>query len=232
MKPILTICPSRERPKRLETMLDSFYATSLESTLVVVVDKDDPTIEEYRAIHKKCHLFDLCETQLASNTERFNETVKSFGNFKYYHMTNDDVIYRTDQWDMHFMNILDSRPGIAFGNDLMMRNNQCTTPFISGDIVRALGWIQMPRLTHLYADNVWMILGKLMQSLFYMEGIVIEHMHPEVKKAEMDDVYRRDNSEDMYKHDSEAFFNWCSSQALKDVKRISEYINRDMTASP
>ena len=50
MKPILTICPSRERPERLKEMIESFIKTSSQSDLVVVLDEDDPCMDKYERI--------------------------------------------------------------------------------------------------------------------------------------------------------------------------------------
>lgn len=230
MKPALAICPSRERPKRFRTMLESFVATSKNVELIAVVDEDDPTIEEYRTLHDEMPDFELWINQKSNNTERINTVFECLPDYEFYHITNDDVIYRTDEWDVQFINILRTRPGIAFGNDLLFREDLCPTPFVTGDIVRALGWLQMPELTHLYGDNVWMILGKILKSIFYMEGIVIEHMHPIAGKAETDEVYKRTNSDEMYKADEQAFFKWCASQALKDAKRVGEYMNKEKVA--
>jgi hypothetical protein len=230
---ILTVCPTRERPKRFCEMVDSFYATTKNSYLLAIVDQDDPCLKEYQAIHKANHLFELWETQFADNTTRINKAFERFPDYPFYHITNDDVIYRTNEWDTHLANVLMKRSGVAFGNDLIHKDNLCVTPFISGDVVRALGWLQMPRLRHLYGDNTWMLLGKLLGNLFYLEDVVIEHMHHEVGKAEMDETYRKDNSAEMYRHDEQAFFEWCANSAIKDARKIGEYLNNlAVTASP
>ena len=227
MKPILTVCPSRERPDRLRTMLESFYATSINSMMLVIVDKDDPTLEQYRKVAEDFKNISLWETAYASNTERLNAAFKNYPFYQFYHITNDDVIYRTPEWDRKFLDILKNRTGIAFGDDKEFSDRLCPTPFIHGNIVRALGWLQMPKLIHLYGDNVWMIIGKMLRNLFYVGDVVIEHMHPVAGKAEMDNVYLKDNSKEMYEHDSDAFFQWCADESLKDVKHIGEVLNKE-----
>jgi len=75
-------------------------------------------------------------------TEIFNKAFQDNPDFDYYHMSNDDCVYKTHDWDLKL-----ARKGkITYGNDLFQSENLCTFPMIDGDIVRALGWLQMPTL--------------------------------------------------------------------------------------
>jgi hypothetical protein len=47
---------------------------------------------------------------------------------------------------------------------------------IDGNIVRALGWLQMPTLTKFYGDNCWQIIGKALNILEYHPEVHIEHL--------------------------------------------------------
>jgi len=80
-------------------------------------------------------------------------------------------------------------PGIAYGNDLNVRELLPTAPFISSIIPRTLGWYALPACNHMFIDNAWKELGKGLGRLRYVNGVIIEHMHPTVKKSSMDDGY-------------------------------------------
>jgi len=226
MKRILTVCPSRGRPDRLAEMAESFYATSSESDLLVIIDKTDTEKVSYRKLKDKFPQLELWENSLTNNSARFNLAFEVYPNYDYYHITNDDVVYRTDNWDKTFIGMLDSRPGIAFGDDGIHSGKCCTFPVISGDIIRALGWLQLPTLVHgLYGDDGWLIIGKMIQSIYFFKHVLTEHMHPMVDKAEMDETYHTTNSKAMYGLDHDEFMKWCAKDALKDIKRIKEYLN-------
>ena len=232
MKQILTVCPSRGRPDRLTEMVESFYKTSSKSDLLVIGDEDDPKIQGYRNVREHFADMKLWETKLTNNSARFNKAFEVYPDYEYYHITNDDVIYKTEGWDITFIEMLDTRPGIAFGDDKIHDGKCCTFPVISGDIVRALGWLQLPALIHgLYGDNMWLIIGKMLRSIYYFPAVVTEHMHPMVDKAEMDETYHTTNSKAMYGVDHEAFMNWCAKDALNDIKRVRDYLEA-RTATP
>ena len=49
-------------------------------------------------------------------------------------------------------------------------------------------------LTHLFADNFWMDLGKELDTLRYFPNIVFEHIHPHIGKTQEDSMYLESNS--------------------------------------
>lgn len=145
---ILTICPSKYHHK-LEKMLDSFHLTNNCSELVI--DTSEDTV-----------------------TNIFNKNFKKYPDFDYYHMTNDDVIYQTKDWDIILANKI-INPGISYGNDSIKEGLKCQFPMISGDIVRVLGWIQMPTLNRYCGDVVWRFIGKECNCIHHCPEVIIDH---------------------------------------------------------
>jgi len=204
---ILTVCPSRGRPIIAKRMAESFKATSNEdNTLVFFLDEDDETISEYMKIEKISYRVNPRMT----NTKIFNLAFSEHKNCEYYHMTNDDFIYRTEGWDNAFIRRLE-KIGIAYGNDLLQGQGMATAPFISGDIVRALGWLQMPTLDYLGGDVAWQHIGHKLDRLFYLPQVIIEHMSYQGRKAEIDETYKNTNSPTRYEKDGQAFKEWVKS---------------------
>ena len=129
--------------------------------------------------------------------------------------------YHTPGWDDVFIKILnDSGGGIAYGNDTIQKENMPTTSVISGDIVRALGWLQMPTLTHLYGDEVWKHIGNELKILHYVPEVIIEHNHWFKNKELIDDIYLKTNSTEMYNIDRIAFTEWKVKQSKTDIETI------------
>jgi hypothetical protein len=218
---ILTICPSRERPKQALEMINSFKETSTEDNkLVLFLDDDDPTIDDYLKIELSNKIFFSIGERL-STTKLINFGYKSFHNCGYFHITNDDFIYKTEGWDSIFVKKLEETGyGICYGNDLLQKERMPTAPFISGNLVRALDWLQLPTLEHLGNDCVWMEIGKKLNALFYFEDIIIEHRHYQANKSLIDNTYRRTNSVLMYDRDSKAFRTWRSTEFDKQIETI------------
>ncbi len=182
---ILSICPSIY-PHKLDKMLASFHDTVNCSSLLIN-DNKKKTV-----------------------TEVFNESFNKYPNFDYYHMTNDDCIYKTKDWDIILANTI-VEPGIAYGNDLLQSENLCTFPMISGDIVRKVGWLQLPSLNRYGGDIVWKFIGQQAKCLHYVPEVIIEHSwdgaDPEINQKDM-----------------AAFAQWLP-WAFQNVNRVQEVVN-------
>jgi hypothetical protein len=223
----LTICPSRERPDRAKQMLASFLATAKYSTLMFILDDDDPCLPEYEKFLKNPH--PICFWRVvprAPTPALFNSCFESLRDYEFYHLTNDDVIYRTPAWDESFIATLYAhRGGIAYGNDLIHAGNLPAMPFISGDIVRALGWLLLPTLKHLYGDIVWKYIGEKLNRLFYHKDVIIEHRHWLKDQLLLDESYKRTNSTETYNHDAEKYRHWVLHQSSQDINRAKSALD-------
>ena len=225
-KKLLVICPTRERPDRAAEMLDSFAKThSGDSLLIFVVDRCDSDLWRYKELFKEYAEISryFIRTQ-ETITKHFNYIFECMPDADYYSCSNDDFIYRTPGWDSQLIRAIEDsgRPGIAYGNDQMGRGILPTTSVISGEIPRALGWLQMPKLTHLCGDLVYKALGNRINNLIYLEDVIIEHKHFLNRKAEYDTTYARTNSREMYIKDNEAFRDWLKYDFDEDAEKITK----------
>lgn len=224
-KKILVICPTRGRPRQFSEMIDSFLTTSKISDLVVAVDNDDPNLAEYEQLTK--YRAELIVSPRDTITNLINRiAMAKLNDYKYFSATNDDFVYQTKRWDLKLVEeiLLHGGQGIAFGNDLLQGVNLPSTSVVSRGIVSALGWLQMPKLTHLYGDTVWKVLGTKAGCLYYRQDVVIEHRHFFSKKVEQDEIYRHTNSNEMYSRDHKAFVEWFQTQAGQQIEQIKTLI--------
>lgn len=218
MKEILTICCSRNRPKESKDMYASFMDTSNKSDIVFLLDSDDNYQEYYKFLPYNNTIIGKQSTV----TERINEAVSNFKDFKYYHLTNDDVIYQTPQWDEKFMQVLkDYGHGIVYGNDLFQKQNLPTFPFISSEIVHTLGWLQMPLLNKLYGDNVWQIIGQNTSCLYYCPDVIIEHKTFFAEKSIKPNKEEWDSYMKIYESDKLMFIKWLQNCSL-DIEKVKQ----------
>lgn len=184
------ICPSIDRVGPACEMLSSFYSTQETSDLIIL-------------------------TARKNITELINAV--NFDGYDFVTVTNDDFIFETDGWDQMLIDTMGGRAGFAYGFD--GRNNHLpTTCMISTSICRVLGWIQLPGLTHLCGDMVWMTLGNELGRLFYRRDVRITH------NQKPDQVYEKTNSKEMYRRDGEVFRRWRNEKAFADVRRIREAV--------
>ena len=225
---ILTICPTKNRPEKCGKMLESFRSMTTISSIVFILDNDEKFISEYKEM--------LCEYNIeiyreGTVTDKINKTFEKYNDYDFYHITNDDFVYQTEEWDLKLIDKIQSKGGIgiSYGNDLLTGQALPTAPMISANIVKALGWLQMPRLTHLYGDSVWKTIGHKLNILYYCHDVIIEHQHPQKDKKYKDSTFEYTNSKAMYQKDHQAFRSWVEDDYLSDIYKIKELIDGKTT---
>lgn len=176
---ILTVCPTI-RPSNFEIMKKSFYDTSSEGN--VLYDVSHGTV-----------------------TEAMNYAFNKFPNFDFYFMTNDDVEYKTHRWDK----LLAKKGKITHGTDKVNIGQNGSFMMIDGDIVRSVGWLQLPTLNKYCGDTVWNFIGKQLEIIEYIPEVIINHN------------WEGANEEENIKDIAE-FSKWLP-WAFKDCNKIREY---------
>ena len=146
MKKILCICPSIY-PKKLITMMDSFLTTRSDNTNIRV------------------------NYEIGNITKIINRTFMENDNYDFYHVTNDDCIYKTPEWDLK----LAKKGKITYGNDGIPEGINGQFLMIDGDIARAVGWLQMPMLNRYCGDVCWRFIGEQLGILEHIPEVIINH---------------------------------------------------------
>lgn len=179
---ILGICPSIY-PHKLINMMDSFLTTRSDSTNI-------------RVYYNK-----------GSITEIFNQAFRDNPDYDFYHLMNDDCIYKTIDWDLK----LAKKGKITHGKDSIDGGLDGQFLMIDGDIVRALGWLQLPTLERYAGDCVWRLIGQNLNILEHVPEVIIEHKW-EGADAEI-------NQKDMT-----SFAQWLP-WAFRDIKKVREALS-------
>lgn len=223
---INVLVPSRGRPLRAEAMARSAIETAVDVRVTLIVDADDPELHWYRGIVHEYQadgshalilrvleervgytgsLNQVSEEILEDLTDR-TDILGAFG---------DDVLFRTAGWDLSVREIL-STPGIAYGDDLIHGKNHPSAVFISREIVEALGWLALPATSHQWADDGWKSLGQRAGILRFMPGVILEHMHPAVEKAEWDETYKSVFDSARAESDYNGFKGWLEGGGIEE----------------
>lgn len=229
MADLVVIVPSRGRPHTVAEMAEAFERTCTEITtdLVIAVDADDPRRSEYEAVTlaQRGYGVLLVVNSPSSMVRALNYTASMLiedRNPSTIAFMGDDHRPRTKGWDRAYLDALAVRPGIVYGNDLIQGPNLPTQCAMSTEVVRALGHMAPPVLTHLYVDNYWRDLGRAADCLTYLPDVVIEHVHPIAGKAAVDDGYRRVNAPEMYHRDSAAYEAYMTEYGGRDVAAVRQ----------
>lgn len=228
MSKTVILVPSRGRVGRLEKMINS--ANSLASRkidILVGIDQDDPMCDGYFRLGSKIgnvSMFCGPRNSLSGWTNDLAKTaIESYGTDDVYLVSmGDDHKVKSSAWDIKLINAINrlSGPGFSYGDDLMNGSGLCTAWMASAQVVEELGWMMLPPCNHMYVDNVIMELGQATNRLAYVQSVIIEHLHPVMEKAKIDETYVQGSMN--IGNDLHAFNNWRnSSQFEKDASKLN-----------
>jgi hypothetical protein len=227
---IVVVIPSRGRPERARAAVEAVRQTAelMTTSVILAVDRDDPHLQHYLDLrwpneYRAETWISVLERESTGNLVKATNTVSMrvveddpdaiVGNL------GDDHVCRTPGWDKRIEETLRT-PGIAYGDDLLQGELLPTAPFISGAIVRALGWFALPCCKHMYIDDAWKALGLATDTLRYVPDVVIEHEHPATGKVPWDEGYVRVNNQAALDADLEQFHRWRNTTFYDDVVNI------------
>lgn len=177
---IVWITPSRERPEKLERLIQSWKnTTSGLSDLLVCYDIDDNSyddlIEKYDAV-----IWCINEGETKSFLRILNDIAYNCSDqYQYLGFMEDDCIFETEGYEQKFIDKLKELGpyGIVFANDLLNTPRLITLPVLNSNIIKDLGYYCPNELNCLYADNYWRDLANELKSEYYFENVIIKHLH-------------------------------------------------------
>lgn len=227
MTDMLWIVPSRSRPSNIAELISAMHNTRCYADLLVVVDDDDPQLEEYGKVQLNFQGFDWVRFKSGprlrlAGSLNFWATREAM-NYDFIGFMGDDHRPRSPIWDgLMGAQLRMLGTGMVYGNDLFQRGNLPTEVCMTTDIISALGYMVPPTMTHLYLDNFWLDLGRELGRIEYMEHVIIEHMHPHAGKAANDAQYDELNSTKQHDRDKHAYDTYRRKQFAADVAKIKE----------
>jgi hypothetical protein len=222
------VVPSRNRPKNIRELYQSFeYTCTLDTKLVIAIDDDDADLDEYLADAgaSNYHSVEIVVGPRLRIGPTLNSLVPEFADRAFaVGFMGDDHRPRTLGWDEAYVHALgELGTGIVYGNDLLQGENIPTQVAMTSDIVKATRKFVPDGMKHLYLDDAWKTLGNALGCLKYLPEVVVEHLHPTVGKAAWDESYRENNSDATYSADREAYERWVREDLQTWVTKIREY---------
>ena len=221
------IVPSRGRPQNIAGLVRCWQETTTDAHLMVAVDNDDPALSGY--LDLELPALEPLVTLAVGPRRRMVGTlnhlaVPAAGNYFALGFMGDDHRPRTPGWDSELVKALrEMGTGIVYGDDLFQGERLPTAAVMTSDIVRVLGYMVPPSLTHLYVDNTWKAWGEGVGRLRYLPDVVLEHahpLHPRGAKAAWDPGYAEVNDPSMYARDGAAFQRYVATELDRDLKAM------------
>ena len=215
---LLTVCPSRIRPERIQEMLASYDATkSPWNDMVIYVADDDPRLEDYKEVLSNRNLI---IGKRRTYTEVNNYCMcELYPDYPYYSEIGDDHYYHTKEWDRILVETIEKNGGWGFacGNKQGLPSGMVT----SANIIKALGYYITPLLKQCYVDNFHQELGEACGIFYRVPEVDIEHRHWVFKKAPPDENYYTITHPDTLKEGLGLINQWRALYKQRDVERIN-----------
>lgn len=217
-KRMMIVVPSRGRPDNALRLLDRFYETTGDDTfMTVIVDDDDPELRMYEK-------FLMCDYLIGPRL-RLGGTLNKFAvpyanSYDIIGFVGDDVYPHETGWDLKIKEAMIPN-GIVYCNDGWQGENLPTAVFMDSNIIRSMGFMVIPGMTHLFIDNYWAELGRRLGTLTYLKDVNLEHLHPFAGKAQDDQTYREANAHHVWSADEQILKEFIDSGMMDEwVRRL------------
>lgn len=219
--------PTKSRPENALKLQEQFYKTTTVTSRIVFINSDnDPNLDRYSG---------LAETILVSPKNAGFVSPLNLGYLqdrrKVYSFAvgfmGDDHFPRTVGWDEMFVQaLLDMKTGLVYGNDGLQGEAIPTQIAMTADIPLTLGFMTLPQLWHLYADNFWLDLGKAIGRIKYLPEAYLEHRHPAVGKAAPDPGYEFSGAFALDQRDKAVYQQYLKDDLEGDARKILNMMRR------
>jgi len=228
---IAVLVPTRGRPENLRSLMQAFKDTldpAKDAKLITCIDLDDPELENYKKVWIENNGDSLGVLEVGERL-RLGGTLNHYApkyaeKYEVIGFMGDDHRPRTKHWDLWINGYhSENKLAVTYGNDLLQGSRLATAVFLDSRIIKTLGYMIFPGGVHLFLDNFWMSLGQGLGTLRYFNDIIIEHMHPVIGKAVMDDRYVEVNSPAVWSHDEALYLDYMSNkmpQALELLRGV------------
>jgi hypothetical protein len=180
------ILTSLGRPERIRNLVDS-YAWGAQSQVVLALYEKDPHLHEY--LSQKWPFGWIIEiVPMLGNGPTYNEILRRYPDETCYGFLADDTLLDVPG----MLSALELDAGgwnVAYANDQHHGLSIPTMPCLGGELVRAVGYLSPPNMTHWGIDGVWGQLGVRLDALRYRADLTYTHLNPVWGTAPDDRTY-------------------------------------------
>jgi hypothetical protein len=211
---------TRDRPHLLLEFIECWHNTKASSPVTVLIDDNDPKIDQYKAIEYPKN-WTVLYNKSAKPIIKINNWFQDNMHHDFYGNLADDLRPKTVEWDKKLIEVAKNNQ-IAYPNDTIQCEKLCTHPVIGGDLVRATGWLFNTELIHFYGDDVWMHIGTQTNKLHYLGDVICQHLHHSVGTRKADETSA--NLDKSFATDRQIYTNWVNNpktiELIEKIRKI------------
>lgn len=215
---IMWILPTRSRPESCQRFIDNWIKTESSTKVLVRLDQCDPALEKILSLNWP-KTFTVRIGKREGVAKATNELFQEFKDEPWYGFLADDFVPKTVQWDKKLADAA-SNKFISYPNDMAEREDLPTLPCVGGDLIREIGYFGFPFTHHYYVDTVYQFLGKNLGIIKRLDNVIVEHMHYEFGKSNLDIVYQESNEK--FKNDKSIWKKWITGDGILLVEELRD----------
>ncbi len=230
------LTPTRNRRDRLYDFISSVFEHVSDFEKVHCfnyIDSDDPALGDYKVMNDTYYRFMTTvvgEPQSVSKSWNVLADLAIRKKFDVLIMGNDDLIYRTKNWDKILDRELKQYPDeiyCAYMNDMINGPKHCAFPIVSKKWYETLGYFT-PGIFHFGYNDTWVFdIANKIGRAHYINNIVADHVHGPSGKAPMDDTYARNRTQEagnLFQKDKVIFDN-TEIERQEDANKLKAVMN-------
>lgn len=221
--------PTLNRPHLLREFLKSYQETQSTVPIWVVLDRKDPSKEEYLKITLPSGSRFIL-TDGVTMGDKARELWPQLEELEYVIILNDDHRPKTHKWDTRVISALNGVNVVATNDGWVAPQRLAGAIAFSGGFLRALGWLFPPGMHHLFSDDVWGMLCTKAGCAQVLMDVLVEHDHAYKNPGLRDETFLKINGPDglvdgqgkggFWISDRIAFEDWLRKDAEADIQKI------------
>lgn len=224
------LLPSKGRPASLARFCDAFRATMGSTPGLIIIDQADAERHEaeYRAIELPFG-WSWRITDGVSQGDKLREIWGDVVNCAWLGLIGDDCVPETAGWDRALVDELDGSNFASCNDGWQAPKRVANCWVMSGDLVRAVGYVFPPGLQHLFVDDVWEQLADRVRGIWICRmDVMVRHRHVLKGEAAADETHRgvygsssMDTSAGLWPTDAATYQAWLAGDASRAAAAIA-----------
>ena len=178
---ISVLCPTRNRPDNVRSLVDSADATKTDVIEIVFYQDDDAPGSVPDDI-AACPAVTVVTGPRIVFSDMWNKCLAA-ASADIFMETGDDCVFRTKGWDLDVEQAFSEYPDkivLVYGDDLIWGEKLSSHSFVHRNWTDALGYIAPPWFSSDCCDAWLYDVAGMIGRRKFLPGVVTEHMHPSV----------------------------------------------------
>lgn len=238
-KKLCVLCPSRERPKLLKRMLDSYHKNSVQSDIYFAFELNDTDLHENVKVIGNKYKNKYWLLSDIGFARKVNILCDEYPGYAAYMILNDDQVIQTKGWDKILLNRLNKlKKESGHGLHILhwrdgINDNKLCQSFVTKEMKELLGSYYPRRyMKHLYTDNMYYFIGTQCGLLNYVPEVYIEHLHVCKDRTLIDNNYLKTQNKQAYERDSQLYVKWLREKCINVCNKILLVVMEDKKKIP